>query len=381
MRKLLFKIHRYLALAAMVPVLLITLTGAVLVFKQPIDQWLLADKMAIAHQGETRQPLDRLLTRVETALPDYEVGSWELFYDGEKADRVYVIRHGTDQWYKATLNPYTGELLGTPVPLDHDLTDWLLELHYTLLLNDLWQTYPQLGTVVGLVAAVILCVLGISGLIIYRKFWRGLFTLPRDRRPKIFNRKLHRFVGVWCSPVLLILGVTGLYFNVVELMEETGEAHEHHVMTGPLYGQQIDLESLWHQSRRALPGFRPTYLLMPWKPGLPITFFGRVEGVGMLTNEYSSSVSFDARSGAHQHTHDIREAAFTTRVFDSFRKLHFGDFAGVTSRVIWSLTGIAIAIMAVTGLLMWLGARRGKVKTGAPAAAASASRQPTPDSG
>ena len=45
MRKTLFKIHSWLALAAMLPLLLISITGAILVFKSEIDGWLMPQKL------------------------------------------------------------------------------------------------------------------------------------------------------------------------------------------------------------------------------------------------------------------------------------------------------------------------------------------------
>nr|WP_241651954.1 PepSY-associated TM helix domain-containing protein [Pseudoalteromonas phenolica] len=45
---------------------------------------------------------------------------------------------------------------------------------------------------------------------------------------------------------------------------------------------------------------------------------------------------------------------------DSFRKLHFGYFAGLPSRVIWCLIGLTPLIFAITGCYLWLKRRRPK---------------------
>jgi uncharacterized iron-regulated membrane protein len=39
---------------------------------------------------------------------------------------------------------------------------------------------------------------------------------------------------------------------------------------------------------------------------------------------------------------------------DITRKLHFGYFAGIWSKVIWCISGLSPVLLAITGLLMYL---------------------------
>ena len=354
MKKTLFKVHSYLALIAVIPLMLILLTGALLVFKQEIDSLLMPNAAVVDHPGESRQNLNQLIGLVNQTFPDYELGSWEIFDDGHEADRVYLIRKGEGHWYKVYLDPYAGEVLSQPVSLNHLLTDWLLELHYTLLLNGLLSEDSHLGLVVGLIMALFLCVIGITGLILYRNFWRYFFTFQWDARPIILTRRLHRFVGIWCSPVLLVVGLTGLYFNLVEYLEEEQEhAGEVYVLEERLYNDQLDFQSLLNASRGHIEGFEPTYLLMPYEPDLNLVFFGSVPSLNPFASQYSSTVSYSPSSGEHLANYDIREAGVGWAIIDSFRALHFGNFAGLTSKIIWLVCGIGMCFMPISGVIMW----------------------------
>ncbi|WP_351059938.1 hypothetical protein, partial [Psychrobacter sp. TB20-MNA-CIBAN-0197] len=75
-------------------------------------------------------PIDKLIAKTELAYPEYVVGSCEIFND-DTADRVYLVKRGTEQWYKFHLNQYTGDILSEPVGTSHYFTDWFLALHYT----------------------------------------------------------------------------------------------------------------------------------------------------------------------------------------------------------------------------------------------------------
>lgn len=355
MRKTLFKVHNYLALAAAIPLLLIVFTGSLLVFKFELDSVLMPEVVTVDRPGEARPGFNELISQVNQDFPGYEIGSWEFFHDGDEADRVYLIKKGGEHWYKIHLDPYSGKALNTPVLLNDYLTDWLLELHYTLLLNERFESMPHLGVILGLLFAIILCLLGITGLIIYRKFWKKLFTLRWGKGMTTVTRSLHRLFGIWCSPVLLIIGLTGVYFNLIDYLEEAKEHAEggHYILDERLYNDQLDFDALYRDSQTRMAGFTPTYLLMPYEPGLSITFYGEVPFRNPFVSQYASTVSYTPDRGEFEGIYDIREVGFVMQLVDSFRTLHFGNFGGILSKLIWCVAGLVMSFLAISGCYMW----------------------------
>jgi uncharacterized iron-regulated membrane protein len=51
------------------------------------------------------------------------------------------------------------------------------------------------------------------------------------------------------------------------------------------------------------------------------------------------------------------------QVLDIFRTLHFGNFVGLTSKIIWCIAGLAPAVLSVTGLYIWFSRGRKKKAT------------------
>jgi len=349
MRKKLHLWHRYLGLLVAIPIIIISLTGSILVFKDEVDNFMIPELVEVNAEPGTRLNYDKLMNLLNSKLPNYEVGSWEVFDNGTTADRVYLIKHDTVDWYKVYLDQYNGIVLSEPVALDHYLTDWLLDLHYKFLIGDtgLWFT--------GFISLILLF-MGITGLIIYRQFWKRFFTLRLNLKKVVVFSDIHKLVGIWSAPILVVLGFTGVYWNVTEIIHHEFE-HSHdeeHIVTSDLYNQQLSLDKIVTQSKIQMGGFKPNYIIFPFEPDLQLTLFGEVNDISVVTSEYSSMVNFDKQSGELLSNYDIREASLFSAVVDSFRKIHFGYFAGLPSRIIWFVIGLTPLVFAITGTYLWI---------------------------
>ncbi len=332
-----------------------------MVFKTEIDQLLMPEVAALQHHQSSGAKLNRqnhnvLQQTIEDRFPNFVLGSWELFDDGKEADRVYLIKKGSDKWHKIYFDPFANKILSEPVSLTSNVTDWLLTLHYTFLLNGIGDEHGQLGTLIGLITAIILTFLGVSGLIIHRKFWLHLFKLRVNKSLRIVSGDIHRLLGAWSSPVILILGITGIYFNAMGYFHEVFEhgEEEHYHASEALYAQHIDFQSLLDDSQLQLEKFTPSYLLYPYEPKVNIMVFGHQPGINPFASQYSSTVSYDRNSGEFLAATDGRNATATTQLVDSFRELHFGSFAGLTSKIVWCTLGLSPFLLAITGLCIWI---------------------------
>ncbi len=373
--KLLFRIHSWSALAACLPLLLICLTGSVLVFKHEVDSLLMRDKVRVEPLSQ-RQNLDTLRNLVNDTYPSHEVVGWALFQDPARADLVYVMAHGSSDWSYLLLDQYRAEVLAPVVSTTHYFTDWLLELHYTLLLHDA-------GLLLSGLVAVILCLLGVTGLWLHRSFWKNLFTLRTKARRVLYYSDLHKLIGAYASPVLLVLGFTGAYWNLTHFaheVEEHASGEEHYKMQTRLYNDELSLQALHDRSERALPDFDATYISLPWEPSQGIRFFGDVNSSNPLLSQYASSVHFDAYTGEQKSVYDIRGQGLQAKTFDSFRRLHFGDFAGLPSRIVWCLFGLAPTVLAFTGISLWLTRRPQRRRAAAKAKVKAESERQSPES-
>lgn len=349
--KTIWKIHSWLGLLAGIPLLVIALTGSVLVFKDEISALLIPELVTVQQPAdEAALPLDKRLEALRRDLPEYEVVGW-VFYEGEeRADFVYVIRRGDSEWLHVYQNPYTGEVLNAPAKTSSELMGWILILHYTFFAD-------HLGMVVCGVIAVFLCLLGISGFLIYRKFWKNFLTFRWKTSLRTLSGDLHKRIGVISAPLIFILGITGAIWNFEHIWQEwqhheAGEPHDP-VMEKRFYNLAVSFDTLVQQSRDEIPEYIVRYIDFPREQGHPITFYGEFEQQSSFRSPYHSTVSFEADTGSVLDHTRIDEASLWAQLYDAFTPLHFGTFGGWTTRIVWCLLGFAPGLLAVSGSFIW----------------------------
>lgn len=233
-----------------------------------------------------------------------------------------------------------------------------MELHYTFLLH-------KKGIFIVLLLGIILLFLGISGLIIYRKFYLKLFTLRLKSAALIICIDFHKMVGALISPVLLVIGITGVYWNAKEFIHEISHttAEEEWVLTKRLYSDSISLNEILNKSQEIVPSFLPTYILMPFSATSHITIYGHIDSPNPLYSNYNTWLVFDKNTMEFKSKDDIRQGNILRKFDDSIRRLHFGSFSGLGIKIIWSIVGFAPLILTLTGGYMWLKRKKKYRKT------------------
>jgi len=346
MTKRLWQIHSWMGLIAGIGLLVIGVTGSLLVFRNDLQALVNPGMLRVEPSSRGRLGLDRLLAGVVERFPDHEVTGWQLSGNPRLADMAYVVRHDTHDWRLVTVNPFTAQVLAGPMETSDTLVGWLLELHYSFFGD-------HVGMLVAGLFAVLLCLLGLSGLWLYRDFWRHFLRLRWNRSARIFLSDVHKQVGILTVVFNLVLGFTGAYWNLPHAISHLVHGEPESTVPGRLYSQAISLESLAAAAVTVLPGLRPTYVQLPYEEGGEIRLLGRVPSSNPLRSDYGSSVAFDPQTGALKSVSDIRNAGAWEQITDTFYPLHFGSFGGGLVKALWCLGGLAPGILAISGFLIW----------------------------
>ena len=64
-----------------------------------------------ANETSSRVNLDDMMASITQAYPEHALAGWELFDDKSRSDTAYVIKKGTETWFKIYIDQYSGELL------------------------------------------------------------------------------------------------------------------------------------------------------------------------------------------------------------------------------------------------------------------------------
>ena len=316
-------------------------------FGYQIDSVIHPDLVSVKVSSAPRLSLDNLSKEVRSQLPDWEITRWIVRTDPARADEVRLCPRGGHEDVRAYVNPYTGAVLGKRT-WRQTTSGWLLELHYSFF-SDPW------GTVAIAFVATILILSSLTGLWIYRQFWKHLFRLRWKASARIFFSDLHKAVGISSMAFNFILGFTGAWWNFqsAPLLWST-ELPENRALE-QFSNDAISLDRMVAEAPRALPGLDLAELTIdfPFKKGDLFAVVGRAPTSNPLRSPWGSSVKFDAQSGQVVKITDVGKEPLWAQIEDTFAPLHYGLFGGLPIKILWCIFGLAPGTLAVSGFIIW----------------------------
>jgi uncharacterized iron-regulated membrane protein len=415
MRALIGRLHRYVGLATAVFLTVAGLTGSALAFYHELDAWLNPALFRVEPSPWTVAPLD-LAERIEREHPQWQVSWLPLETEPGHALELGIsprLDPATGKAYtmdfdQLYVDPADGRELGRrqwgACCLQREqLMPFLYLLHYTLLLPGLWGVW--LMGIVGLVW-VFDCFFGLyltlplrrqdardaddgtgegaderapdaainsgNGAGNGRSYWQRWapsWRIKRNGGASRLNFDLHRAGGLWFWGVLLIMAVSSVSFNLHEEVfepvidsispltpspfdERTAQAPDEPFERGVSLvtivanaeaearrrGWTAPLGGVFYNASYGIAGVR----------------FGAEHGTGLG----SPWLYFDGGSGAPLGAHVPGEGSAGDIFHQIQYPLHSGQIAGLPGRILISLTGVTVAMLSITGVVIWLRKRR-----------------------
>lgn len=199
--------HFYAGIFAIPFVILLSLTGAIYLFKPYYEHWQERDYRDLQVTGDVLAPNDQI-TAALAAVKNGKLLSYRL---PQSANEAVLIKVQADTNWMVFVNPYTGAVLAKE-RTDEQLMNIVKTIHGELLLGDV-------GSILVELAACWAIVLIVTGLYLW---WprnaRGMAGIiyPRLREGgRTFWRDIHAVTGIWISALALFLLITGLPWALV----------------------------------------------------------------------------------------------------------------------------------------------------------------------
>jgi uncharacterized iron-regulated membrane protein len=278
-----------------------------------------------------------------------------------RADGTYEIwleRRGDERYVYA--DPYTGRILGERGAHSYPL-GWLFFWHTKLLSGRTGQL------VVGVLGALLFA-LAVSGIILWwprrsAAIGPSLSIALRSGSARL-NLDLHRAVGFYASWLLLAASFTGLSLVFPRAFQRGLEAATRSASapTGPRALSTpmlppLPVDTLLAIAERAQPGGAVSYIYAAsGDPGSTVRIRKRLPGE--LHQNGKSFVHLDPRTGAVLLVEDGRGASLGDRAYSALYPIHTGAALGLPTRLLAMMTGLAPALLAVTGAAVWWRRRR-----------------------
>lgn len=225
-RRTVWRWHFYAGLLCVPFVVLLSLTGAIYLFKPQLDAWqerLYSDTAFAAHAGARPGMADAQVAAALAHVPGSTLAYYELPPAADAAARVGLVRADGAR-VRVFVHPQAATVLGTLDEADY-ISQFVKTLHGELLLGTPGSLLVELAACWAIVMIVTGLWLwwprGVTGLAPgFRKTGVGTrgggVWWPRlGRGGRVFWRDLHAVAGVWVSVFALFLLLTGLPWATV----------------------------------------------------------------------------------------------------------------------------------------------------------------------
>jgi len=209
-RRMLFQLHLWVGIACGFYVVMISITGSAIVLRPQFSSWFTHNQV-VSTEGMALTGVDleariagvyanATITRVAESTREGRATYVAMEKDGKEVTRYF------DQ--------YSGLDLGSTYPWPVAMVEWLTHLHDELLLDREGRKLNGLGGILFLAMVI-------SGLVLWwqgKRRWReGLVIRAASSRSLFWQ--FHNVLGFWSLLLLLVWGVTAIYFAWPEPFE------------------------------------------------------------------------------------------------------------------------------------------------------------------
>jgi len=391
-------IHLYAALVFGALFVMSGLTGVLLAWNHELDAalnpaLLQSRPPAGTPQGAPTVAPERVeqIVRTLTAMPGYGKPSSVMMPDDEHD--VFVV------WYRPAVRGKTlfGTDLQRQVMLDQFTLEILGERNYgefglsrPLLMPTLFHLHRYLlagegGKALIGISGGVLFLTSLLGLALWwpqmkwSSFWKSL-TVRGHVTSRQFNYSFHRAAGFFATPLLALLGFSGLAMNLPDVVR-------------PIVGAVAPLDAREKLANSPADGRKPISITTAMAAAQAAVPEGRISRVNIGTGKVpfelrmrqaaevrkgdgNTRISIDSFSGEILRLRDPLKAPSGETFFNWMFPLHSGEAFGLPGRMLISFTGLTPFLFMLTGLVLWLGRRAMKRKAQQAAAIAAAAPLP-----
>lgn len=337
-------VHQWVGLKLSILMSFVLLTGTLAVFSHEID-WLLKPHMRVDHTTvEENVNWVAMASAVAEHAPDSKILSLIAPIDrGFSASAVILEPNG--QYVSLFVHPASGEVRGVGSGIS--AVSVLRHLHRNLFL----PTRPGMLIVSSL--SLLLAISLASSFVVYKKWWRGFFKPVRMRNARTMFGDLHRLAGLWTFWFTLLMALTGVWYLVETLGFDAPPGP--HLWKAGIETTALEsasaLPAVLATAREAHPDFRIENIQFANEGSGAFLFQGQYRAV--LVGHSANRIWVTAETRKVDLITDGRNMNVHQRIAEMADPLHFGNFGGVWTKIIWFVFGAFMTFLSVSGVAIY----------------------------
>ncbi len=364
MRKILKKLHLYLAITLCIPLVLQGITGLIMVFQHEISNYQLHTKHVFA-SGEIQAPSKIIISALTQVPEGSKVNSIKLPI-AEKSPAVVRLTKKIEEKksiFEVVVDPVSLEIIEVKNP-ENDFFKNLKKFHSSLFIPG--QTGKNIVGTFGLVMLFMV----ISGLVIWwpkKITFKRAMTFKFSSTGKQFHRDLHSAVGFWTSLIIFITSFAGVYLAFTPQTTATilaifpgkdlkKSANEMVIDPGSSFLTIDELADF--AAQKVSSDDKLLSINFPMKPEQPfrINFVPKnyEDGEPIIT------VFIDQYWQRILEVRDPKNYSLGEKIIAWQHSIHAGEGLGYLWKITVFLTGFLPLLFSITGISLWLIKRKSK---------------------
>jgi uncharacterized iron-regulated membrane protein len=335
-------IHRWIGLVVALPIVLVALSGALLVFRDPYYRlrWPVVAQDATAAEFAI-QP--RILQHIESHFGE-SLRTVKFPRPGVNAFHVYLLHER-----EGLVDPRTGDVIAT-WHWREDPAAFMFQLHAHLLMG-------AQGELLNGYLAVVLLFISLSGIVLWFPRRRSAFRLRHALPAGLSSAALlksHAASGIWLLPAVALFASTGaglVFYErvgaVSAALMDRAPAQVPNAFVAPNTTPRADWTRLLTAARTALPESGPTMCYVG--RGENVVFTCRKSLPGEWHPNGRSYVLIDPYTADILQTIDARQQGAGTRLMHALYPWHAAKVGGLPLALLAVVTGFGLAWLAIGG--------------------------------
>ena len=356
LRKRFFQLHSWIGTRLSILFFIVCFSGTLATLSNEMD-WLFFPEIRAESQPELASE-NTIVRNLRKEFPEGKIQYWDRKEEPYLCDIIYVGNKGRRTYVFA--NPYTGEIQGST---QLTFQRFFRDLHYYLFIPF------QIGHFTVLTFGFLLLLSLITALYFYKKWWRKLFELQTGKGRLVLFRSLHRLVGLWSIPFTLILSLTGVWYfmersnigGISDIGNPSSPEIPKEAVDVPKeddLSYTIDYDRALAIAEEEISEIKAGTILPPSSWNRPIYITGKSDVP--LVRERANRVYIDPLSYKTVKVQRAEEIGMAMWLNDIADPLHFGNWGGLVTKVIYFLAGLSISGLVLTGI--WIALKRQALK-------------------
>ena len=345
-RRALFQVHLWLGVLLSVYVAIIGLSGSILVWEEEVEAsayHLLADDPA--HFVSMDAAVQATIAHYPGETPTYVMRP-------QPHQPVYSIY--LQQKNKETRTVHVNATTGTLLPERRTFMDWDHDLHVYLLRG-------RTGFILNCIAGIGLLILAITGVVLWWpgiRLWLRGFVINLRHSWKRINYDAHNAVGIWTLGIVSLWGISAIAFLAPVGFQKTVNAiaplkamNQPMASTPQHLGAPLSIGSIAQRAQSMSPQTPLSGIAIPAAPTGKYTAYLDARTTGDFSHRLILTLAADGQLLSTWHYGENKTLG--DWIVWSIYPLHFGTLWGTPVKVVWTVLGMSLPILSLTGLLMY----------------------------